>query len=247
MYKVSIFGFFTVLFFACTPAKIPLTVSYQGYRVNPQVAADSGLQNMLAPYAATVNSTMNKVIGFANSTLTKRMPDNELGNFMTDCFQKMGAAKFGKKVHIAFMNQGGIRADINKGNITIGNIYELMPFDNLLILQDLKGDILEQLIQHNATDGGWPISAGSSYMIKDKKAINIIIDGKPLDKNVTYTVASSDYIANGGSNAIMLKAIPQQNKGYLLRDALIEYVEEITKAGRPIEALREKRVTKANE
>jgi 2',3'-cyclic-nucleotide 2'-phosphodiesterase (5'-nucleotidase family) len=247
MYKLSIFGFAAVLFFACVPAKVPLTVSYQGYRVNPQVAVDTSLQNMLAPYAATVNSTMNKVIGFANTTLTKRMPDNELGNFMTDCFQKMGAEKFGKKVHIAFMNQGGIRADINKGNITIGHIYELMPFDNLLVLQDVKGDVLEQLIQHNATDGGWPISAGSSYIIKDKKAIHIVVDGKPLDKSATYTVASSDYIANGGSNAIMLKAIPQQNKGYLLRDALIAYVEQITKTGKPLMAIQEKRITKANE
>lgn len=247
MYRLSFFSFIVLVFLGCAPAKLPLTMSYQGYRVNPQVAVDTGLQNMLTPYAATVNSTMNKVIGFANTTLTKKMPENTLGNFMTDCFQKMAAEKFGKKVHIAFMNQGGIRADINKGNITIGNIYELMPFDNILVLQDLRGDILEQLIQLNAVDGGWPISSGSSYTIKDKKAIDIVIDGKPLDKTAMYTVASSDYIANGGSNAIMLKAIPQQNKGYLLRDALLAYVQQITASGKPVEAKQEKRVIKANE
>lgn len=247
MYRLSFFSFIVFVFLGCTPAKLPLTVSYQGYRVNPQVAVDTGLQNMLTPYAATVNSTMNKVIGFANTTLTKKMPENTLGNFMTDCFQKMGAEKFGKKIHIAFMNQGGIRADINKGNITIGHIYELMPFDNILVLQDLRGDILEQFIQLNAADGGWPISSGSSYTIKDKKAVDIMIDGKPLDKTAMYTVASSDYIANGGSNASMLKTIPQQNRGYLLRDALLDYIQQITNTGKPVEAKQEKRVIKANE
>ena len=74
-----------------------------------------------------------------------------------------------------------------------------------------------------------------------------MIDGKPLDKAAIYTVASSDYIANGGNNAVMLKSIPQQNRGYLLRDALLEYIQQITSSGKPIEAKPEKRIIKADE
>lgn len=190
---------------------------------------------------------MNKVIGFATTTMYKKQPESVLGNFMADCMQQMSSKKYGRPVDIGFMNQGGIRSAINKGNITVGNIYELMPFDNLVVLQEMSGAVLEKFIQHIAADGGWPISAGSSFIIKDKKAINIIINGKPLDINTTYLTANTDYVANGGSNASMLKIIPQQNKGYLMRDALIDYITDLTAKGRPIDGKIENRVTKANE
>lgn len=248
MRKNSFFGFLILLFLACTPAKVPLNLSYQGYRVSAQQAPpDTGLQNLIAPYAVEVNKTMNRVIGFANNTLTKRMPNNTLGCFMTDCYKAMATEKFGKTVDVAFMNQGGIRSDINKGNITIGNVYELMPFDNLLIVQELSGEVLERFFQLIAADGGWPISSGSSYTIEDKKAVGIFVNGQPLDKTKKYIVANSDYVANGGSNATMLKSIPQLNKGYLMRDALIDYITVVTKSGKPIEATTEKRIIKKDE
>ena len=208
---------------------------------------DTALLNLVKPYATEVNKTMNKVIGFATTTMYKKQPESILGNFMADCMQQMGSKKFAKQVDIGFMNQGGIRSEINKGNITVGNVYELMPFDNLVVLQEMSGAVLEKFIQHIAADGGWPISAGSSFVINNKKAVNIIINGKPLDLNRVYVTANSDYVANGGSNAIMLKAIPQQNKGYLMRDALIDYITELTGKGKPIDGKLENRVTKSNE
>jgi 2',3'-cyclic-nucleotide 2'-phosphodiesterase (5'-nucleotidase family) len=237
---------FILLLLACGNTQVPKQVSYLGYSVSPNIKADTGLISLLQPYSMEVNRTMNNVIGYSPATMAKRLPESGLGNFMADCMKEMAAQKFGLPVDIAFMNQGGIRASINKGNITIGNIYELMPFDNLLVLQELKGSVIEALMNHIAADGGWPISKGSSFKIKNKQAVEIIINGKPLDRNATYITANSDYIAQGGSDAAMLKPFPFQNKGFLIRDALIEYVKQITASGKPVDAKIENRVTSSN-
>ncbi|HTH30747.1 MAG TPA: 5'-nucleotidase C-terminal domain-containing protein, partial [Lacibacter sp.] len=91
---------------------------------------------------------------------------------------------------------------------------------------------------------GWPV-AGITMQIKDKKAVNVMIGGKIIDPNMIYTIANSDYVANGGDNSDMLKTIPQINNGFLLRDALIEYVQSFTQKGQPITATIQNRVTNA--
>jgi len=73
-----------------------------------------------------------------------------------------------------------------------------------------------------------------------------MINGKPLDRNATYITANSDYLAQGGSDAAMLKPFPFQNKGYLIRDGLIEYIKQITASGKPVDAKIENRVTSSN-
>jgi len=185
---------------------------------------------------------MNKVIGFSTRGLYKRQPESELGNFMTDCMKEMGEQKFNRKIDAAFVNLGGVRSYIPKGDITIGKIYELMPFDNLVVLQEVKGSILLQFLSKIAEKDGWPIS-GITMQIKDKMPTNILVGGKPLNEKATYTIANSDYIASGGAECEMLKGILQINIGYNYRDALIAYVEQITKQGKPIDWKVEGRIT----
>ncbi|GAC1398837.1 MAG: hypothetical protein NVSMB63_18850 [Sediminibacterium sp.] len=201
------------------------------------------MEKLLAPYSANIHDAMNRVIGIARNNLTAKQPESALGNFMADCFKAMAEKKFGKKVDIAFMNTGGIRSYIPQGNITVGNIFELMPFDNLLVLQELNGSVLQQLLDKTAADGGWPVSAGVSMVIKNKKATQVMIRGIILDRNAGYVVANSDYIASGGSNCDMLRGIAQVNSGYLLRDALLDYITGLTQQGLPVDPSIENRVT----
>lgn len=247
MNRKSVFPW--IVFFilnSCTPAQQTASLTYTDYRIQKEARKDSSLTAMLQPYAASLNASMNKVIGFSNTNLTAKQPESGLGNFMADCMRMMAEKKFGKKVDAGFMNQGGIRSYIPKGNITVGKIFELMPFDNLVVLQEVKGNVLQQFLDHTAADGGWPVSSGLSMGIKNKKAVNVFIAGKPLDENATYIIANSDYVAGGGSDCDMLKKIPQQTKGYLLRDALIEFVTEMTKQGKPLDYSIEKRVVNAD-
>ncbi len=242
----SIFLGLFIALSSCSTFYQPISLNHSQYKIDSSIRKDSSLMVMLQPYSTNINATMNKVIGTSADTYTNKRPESEIGNFLTDCYKAMAEKKFERKIDAAFMNVGGIRSYMSKGNITVGKIFEIMPFDNLLVLQELKGGVLQQYLDVIAADGGWPVSRGVTMQIKNKKAVNVMINGKPLDVNVTYTVAHSDYIANGGSDCSMLKSVHQINKGYLMRDAILEYVSMQTAAGKTIQPIIENRVTNAD-
>jgi 2',3'-cyclic-nucleotide 2'-phosphodiesterase (5'-nucleotidase family) len=244
MYK---FPLIVVLFalsvsLSCTSSYRAGSVVYQQYRINSSQPRDSSLQSLIKKYGDSVNHLMNRVVGIADEALEKSMPNSTLGYFMADAFYFMAEKKFKTHIDVAFMNYGGIRlTQLPAGNITIGKIFELMPFDNVLILQKLKGTELKALIDHISMRGGWPI-AGMTMSIKDKKAVDILIGGKPLSPDAYYTVANSDFVANGGDDAAMLRTIPQHNIGYLMRDALVDYIQLLKSQGKNVTGTRETRV-----
>jgi 2',3'-cyclic-nucleotide 2'-phosphodiesterase (5'-nucleotidase family) len=185
---------------------------------------------------------MNDVVGTAAITLEKKLPEGTLGNFMTDALLFMSRKKIDSHVDAAFVNYGGVRLNqIPAGPVTRGKIFELMPFDNLLVVQKLSGSQLQQLLDLIAAKGGWPV-AGLTMQMQNKKAVNVLINGKPLDASSNYLIANSDYVANGGEDASFLKPIPQANVGYLVRDAFFDYIDYLEKQGKNISAIEEKRV-----
>jgi 2',3'-cyclic-nucleotide 2'-phosphodiesterase (5'-nucleotidase family) len=228
-------------------------IDFINYRIDGRQEADSGqvvkvdssLIKMLQPYADSISRIMNTVIGFSIRGLSKRQPESTLGNFMADCMRWMAEKKFNRKVDVAFVNYGGIRSYLPKGDITIGELYELMPFDNLIVLQEVKGSVLKQFLDKMAARDGWPVS-GLTMGIKNKEAVNVVIGDKRFSENTTYWVANSDYIAGGGDDCTMLRGIPQVNSNYLFRDALIEYVLYLTKGGNSIDGVTENRIVYDN-
>jgi 2',3'-cyclic-nucleotide 2'-phosphodiesterase (5'-nucleotidase family) len=82
---------------------------------------------------------MNDIVGFVEESLDKKQPEGSLGNFMVDAFLTMARDKYNTPVDLAVLNSGGIRlTQLAAGNMTRGKVFELMPFDNLLILQRSK-------------------------------------------------------------------------------------------------------------
>jgi 2',3'-cyclic-nucleotide 2'-phosphodiesterase (5'-nucleotidase family) len=239
------FLFFLVLN-SCHTSYTSQSVLYNNYRVSAkQQETDTTLSAFLRPYGDSVNNKMNEVIGFIETSLEKQQPEGTLGNIMADALLVQARAKFGLPVEVAMMNNGGVRLNqLPGGPLTKGKVYELMPFDNLLVVQPLTGSELQLLLNHIANRGGWPI-AGASFVIKDKIATQVLINGIPLESGKNYLVANTDYIINGGDNVEILKTISQTNKGYLIRDALIEYFSSFKKKGEPIRSKLENRITNA--
>lgn len=231
------------LFSSCSSFYQPVSLQYTQYRIEPSLNKDSAMNALLMPYSKDIHATMNKVIGTSADNYNRERPECEIGNFMADAYKMMAEEKFGRKVDAGFMNAGGIRSYLSKGDITIGKIFEIMPFDNILVLQELKGTVLQAYLDKMAEDGGWPVSKGVTMVIRNKKATEVKINGKPLDPDMVYVVAHSDYIANGGSDCDMLRPIPQINRGYLMRDALIDYIAGFTREGKMIQPTIENRVT----
>lgn len=222
-----------------------ISVSYSGYPIDGNTKKDSTMTGFLSGYRDNVSKSMGTVIGFSVSGLTKHQPESGLGNFMADAVKTMGEQVFNLPIDAAFINYGGVRSYIPKGDVTLGTIFELMPFDNFLVIQKVKGDSLLLFLNHIASRNGWPLS-GITMGIKDKMAVDVLVNGKPLSTDSTYTIANSDYIVNGGDNTNMLKVFPQITRGYLIRDALIAYVKQMTEQGKPIDAKTEKRIVYAN-
>ncbi len=243
---------FTFLVISCHTSYQPQSLKYQDYRITQKQSSSNEITTLLKPYSDSVNNSMNGVVAIAGMTLEKKQPESTLGNVLADAMLLMAREKYQTDIDGALINFGGIRLpSIPAGNISLGKIYEVAPFDNIIVLLKLKGKLLQQLLNHIAFKGGWPC-AGMSWRIKNlsagqagKLAVNIFIAGNALDENKEYNIALLDYIANGGDECEMLKAIPQQNNGYLFRDAVIDYFTKLNKEGKKITASIEKRVTNA--
>ena len=120
------------------------------------------------------------------------------------------------------MNNGGLRTNISKGEITRGKLYELMPFENELVVLELNKNDYIGLLNYIANRGGEPFSGITITIDKDGK---IISNSWPVnfEKGEQVKVLTSDYLANGGDAMGFFKGKEQQKVGIKLRDAIIDY------------------------
>ncbi len=187
------------------------------------ISPDTSMARIIAPYKNELDSQMNIVIGTNVQSLTSKKPEGSLGDFFADAIREQSEKLYNKKIDIAFFNSGGLRlAEIPQGNIKVTTIYELMPFDNEIIVMNIDGQLLNKILEYSAKRGGDPIS-GVRYIIRNNQPTSITVNNVPLDLNKIYVYATNDYLANGGDNMNFLKDLPQQKMNMKLRDLLFEY------------------------
>lgn len=218
------------------------SVQYSNYRVQ-QSSSSNAVTAIMKPYADSVNKKMNAVVGYNETRLEKKKQGNTLGYFIADAYLEMARQKIDPGIDAAFMNSGGIRLpDLAAGVITEGKLYELMPFDNLMVMLKMKGSLLRQYLDTLAATEG-VIESGITMQVADKTTRQIMIGGKPLDPNADYIIVHSDYVA---INSVFLKNIARKTTSYLLRDAIIEYVRYHNSRGKKIQVLNTDRVIYVN-
>jgi len=228
---------------SCSTSYKAENVQYSSYRIQQRDEGSKSLLTIVQPYSDSVNKLMNVVIGFNEAQLEKKKQGNTLGFFITDAYLEMAKQKVDPKVDAAFMNSGGIRLpEIPPGAITQGKIFELMPFDNLMVLLKLKGSLLKQYLDTLAANEGI-IESGITMQIVNKTVQQVMVGGKPLDLNADYTIAHSDYVA---MNSNLLKNIHRNTNGYLLRDALIDYVKFIHSQNKKVTVTNTERISYVN-
>lgn len=213
--------------------------------INGAPGKDETIAGIIKPYKDSLDKQMNVVLAISDTILTRAQPESDLGNLMCDLILKKSEDYSGQKIDFTFLNYGGIRLpNLPKGNITLGNIIELMPFENLIDVMQVSGKTLDTLFNHMAARGGWQVS-GARYTIKGGRAVNVFINGQPLDINKEYTMAVSDYLAQGGDNCSMLTYVPRTIYKKSLRDALIDGLIEMNQRGEHINSIIDGRVSKA--
>jgi 2',3'-cyclic-nucleotide 2'-phosphodiesterase (5'-nucleotidase family) len=244
MRKPAFYPLLVAVLFAvsCNTTYKAESVHYSNYRVQ-QSTSSNALTAIMRPYADTVNTLMNVVIGYNEAQLEKKKPGNTLGYFITDSYLEMARQKIDRSIDAAFMNSGGIRLpDLPAGPITQGKLYELMPFDNLMVILKMKGSLLKQYLDTLAATEGI-IESGITMQVANKIPQQILVAGKPIDPDADYTIVHSDYVA---TNTELLKNIARKTTGYLLRDAIIDYVKYHNSQGKKIRVLNTDRVIYVN-
>lgn len=210
-----------------------------------QSYGDSPMEAMVRPYRDELQAEMNVVIGYNAADLSKGKVNSSMGNFVSDLLLSEATKLSGIAVDFAIQNYGGLRiVKLPKGDVTKGKLFELMPFDNLLVIVEMKAQDVRNLCNRIADYGGWPISEGVTFNISDAMAGDIMVGGEPLDESRIYQVAMPDYVANGGDACPFMIGLPQTDTGQYIRHVLIAGVEEITAQGNQIEHNPSIRITK---
>lgn len=200
---------------------------------NPVV--DPEVQAIVDKAAQDVGPIFNEVIGTAAIDLTRAQSanpygDSILGNWAAEVTKDAVGADFG------FANNGGLRIDIPKGDITVGEIFQLMPFDNTIVTMKMTGAQIKTVLEQAVQDGGKGIqAAGLSFkydpsMPAMQRVFNMKkSDGTPIDMNASYLVATNNFMGTGGDG---FKGFtdPDVVKSYidtykLVRDAFIDAVK----------------------
>jgi 2',3'-cyclic-nucleotide 2'-phosphodiesterase (5'-nucleotidase family) len=216
-------------------------------QIDSSVGEDKEVLELLAPYEATIREKMSVVIGHAPETINKDgVAAGRLGLLVTDIIRQQAATKSKRPVDLAVQNNGGLRAEIPAGDITVGTIFRLMPFENELVVVEMSGQDLLELFQSmgaNIQDFGAAISGGQIVFDQQGNVVSASIGDKPLDVKATYTVALTDYLYSGGGEyPILQRGKNSQVLGLLLRDAIMNYIRELQQAGHKLTAPVEKRI-----
>ncbi len=222
-YFIGIFIFF---FISCNSYVHIADIKHRKYQISAaSYPVHTGIAAMIEPYKLGLDSVMNVVIGHNETELTKGKPSSSLTNWFTDALHEATQKLIADPIDFTIQNYGGIRIpSLAKGNVTVGSIYELMPFDNMMVIVPMLGSDCQKLFDKFAESGGWPVSSGVKFKIHYGKATDITIGNQPLDTTRSYIVAMPDYVASGGDNYTFLKDLPQNNTKALVRDLLIDHV-----------------------
>lgn len=158
-----------------------------------------------------------------------RKGETNLGNLIADAMVSLTGAD------CALTNGGGIRASIPAGDITKGNVIEVLPFGNYIVTKKVSGADIKAALELGTSAypellGGFPHVSGITYVIDTSRpagdrVTDINVKGKALDLNALYTLATNDFMAAGGDNFTMFADDAIENEYGSLDEAVITYIQ----------------------
>ena len=214
----------------------------------PGLAPDAEAAQLTAAAEAMVAPLVNQVIGIAASDITRSenaAGESALGNLIAD------AQRAAMNTDFAFMNPGGIRADVAVGEVTWGELFTVQPFGNSLVKMGLTGQQVYDLL--NQQWAGQPFArilkiSGLSYVWDNalpagNRVPAVYQNGALIDKAATYSATVNSFLADGGDNFSVLRNGTARVGGPLDLDALIAYIQGLPQ---PFAAAIENRIQRIN-
>lgn len=205
---------------------------------------DSVLVARIESGRKAVDSIKAPLIGTASMTLKAYRPESPLMNFAADALLSAARSHCNVEIDIAITNKGGLRSEIAEGAVTFGDIYNVFPFDNTLVLITLDGRQLTRLFSEIAVVGGEPISGATITMTRDGRVADAKVGGRPVDPERLYRIATSDYLSQGNDGMTTLaEGRDKDMYSVTIRDLMVEYISALHGRGKPVTAKEDGRIT----
>ena len=207
---------------------------------------DKAVEKLMRPYKENVDSLMAPVVGRVAREMTVRRPESTLSNLLADIL-----VWGGKKAHDApdfgVYNMGGIRAALTKGDVTIGDVVDVAPFENKLCLLTLTGTQVMRLFEQMASVGGEGVSREVRLVItKDGRLKSALVDGRKVNPDAKYRIATLDYLAQGNDKLEAFKhktdVVSPQVYENNVRFIIMDYFRERTAKHEEVDAKVEGRI-----
>ena len=227
----------TIILITSCEQKNPPLVKIEGKQISisDSIKETESIREFITPYQKRIDEVLDSTLAYAPNTISKT--DGRLnttaGNLMADAVLQLAGPIFKSRTQndldFVLLNHGGIRSIISKGKVTARTGYEIMPFENSVVVVGLKGKAIREMVNY-LINSKVPHPIAGIQIIIDKndslKAVNI--NGKPFDENKTYYVATSNYLVTGGDHMDFFKEkISLTETDYLIRNIMIDYFKKV--------------------
>jgi len=200
-------------------------IKYLGSKLielTPGIKEDPEIASLVANFSKVINAKYDKPIGVAKTNFSRGQGhENPMGDLVTDAMRSVA------NTDIAIINTSGIRSTIKKGPVTLRMIAEVLPFEDYVMTTTLTGQEIEETLNSSIRKGGGAFLqvSGLSFKMKGKKAVDISVGGEALSLDKSYSVATAEFLANGGEGYKVFKSKKSESTGMLLREAFSQYLK----------------------
>jgi 2',3'-cyclic-nucleotide 2'-phosphodiesterase (5'-nucleotidase family) len=239
MFRLLRYTLFFIVLNACTPA-LRVSDTKTSHHELKSLKTDPEADRTISPYKDALQKEMTQVVANCDSALTRDGTEPTVGNFVLLAMEEF-ITNYDPAIAencVLIMNRGGLRNNLPAGPVTKGHIFELMPFENEMVIVTITGDKLLEAVR---------------YMLRDKKILShhlavkarenvpeeLLVHNAPFEANKNYSIVTTDYLAMGGDNCTFFKdPIAYRVTKLKLRDVLMQYCESLTKNKRTIKPVR---------
>ena len=187
------------------------------------------------------------VIGYSTRAMESGYPESPLSNWFVDLLMEQVDKHAGKKVDLGITNFGGIRIDMPQGDIILDDMLSMFPFKNQITYVEHKGSQIRKILETMAA-GRFQVLGGVRVVADGGKLVSAEIGGEPIDDDKVYGLATISFLLGGGDglaleqNAVSVTVFEDIN----VIDAVLDHVNALTAAGKPVEYQTDGRVIVKN-
>ena len=220
-----------ILFVGCEKKTISLVkTTAEIITIDSTLSEKAAYNKLIAPYRNKMIAEINTVISYAPKNINRYdgKMQSSLGNLLADlCYERANVIfkeRTEKEIDFSMFNYGGIRASISQGVVTNKNPFELMPFENSLVVVELSGKKIMELIDYFIKNkSAHPLSKNIELLINTDTSYQLKINNQKFDLSENYFVLTSDYLQSGGDKMDFFKnPISLFKTDYKMRHAIID-------------------------